>query len=151
MHVLSNSCQCSKCWNGPFLAWQLHPLSHLVEARGEKVHGCQNPTIWAQAILLHDIFVIDLQGHKFLAHFKTSSTAIAGCGIANRKTSYRVSDVNVGLIRNFKDCRVKIENVAGNVLAVKVVCEALQQGCFTRASHTWHGQSAVTGSALRPE
>lgn len=42
--------------------------SHLVKACCKQVEGGQDAAIWAQAVLLHDIFVVDLQGmHNLLS------------------------------------------------------------------------------------
>ena len=35
-------------------------IAHLIEARGKQVHGSEDPPIWSQVVLLHDILIVDL-------------------------------------------------------------------------------------------
>ena len=51
--------------------------------------------------------------------------------------SYRVPDVDVGTIRDMRDSRVKVDDVAGSVIAVQVGVEALDEGGLAGSSHAW--------------
>ena len=57
------------------------------------------------------------------------------CKSLHAQVAHRISDINIGFIRNIQDCRVQVENVCRISNLVRISIHALQQSCLARASH----------------
>lgn len=91
---------------------------YLIKTCRKQVQGCQNASVRAQAILLHDIFVVHLQ--QAIAN-ASSCTCIASAYLAIRLALlYRISYVYVCTIWDFSHSRIQVDNIAWGVSGVQV-------------------------------